>query len=405
MSAASFIIVGATGLVGQQLVPILAASGARLLLIGRDAEKLRAMFPQEETGTYADIATAGQGFGTLLYLATVNNDTDAPYERFKQVNVDLALETRELAARARVARFIYFSSTHALDDGNDAPYARSKREAVDALRATPSIDTRVLYLPAVTGDRTSGRLGALNKLPRPLASGLLSVLKALKPTVGIADIALALTALPAKEANTSTIISTGQSRNAFYGLFKWLMDFISALAILLLLWWVMLTVWVMVRTQSPGPGIFRQTRVGRHGREFTCYKFRTMYISAPNVATHEAPASAVTPLGAFLRRTKLDELPQAFNILANQMSLVGPRPCLPSQTDLIAERQARGVLSIKPGITGLAQVNDIDMSDPKLLAQWDERYLRLRSLLLDMKLIVQTAFGHGRSDRIRHRPR
>lgn len=401
MSAPSFIIVGASGTVGQQLVPVLAASGARLLLIGRDAGKLRALFPQAESGTHADIASTGKGFGTLLYLATVNNDEDAPYERFRQVNVDLALATREQAAQAGVERFVYFSSTHALDEDNEAPYARSKREAVEALRAVPSIDTRVFYLPAVTGERTAGRLGALNNLPRPLASALLSVLRALKPTVGIADIASALVALPSSEANASIIISTDQSRNGFYSLFKWLTDFLSAFAILLLLWWLMLIVWAMVKTQSPGPGIFRQIRVGRHGREFTCYKFRTMYVSAPNVATHEAPASAVTPLGAFLRRTKLDELPQVFNILANQMSLVGPRPCLPSQTELIAERQARDVFSMKPGITGLAQVNDVDMSDPVRLAKWDERYLKLRSVLLDINLIIQTGRGRGRSDKIR----
>ena len=126
-----------------------------------------------------------------------------------------------------------------------------------------------------------------------------------------------------------------------------------------------------------------------------------MYVSAPNVATHEAPASAITPLGKFLRKTKIDELPQVFNILANQMSFVGPRPCLPTQTDLIAERQSRNILSLKPGITGLAQVNNVDMSNPEQLAKWDERYLKLRSILLDIQLIAETALGRGSGDKIR----
>ena len=96
-----------------------------------------------------------------------------------------------------------------------------------------------------------------------------------------------------------------------------------------------------------------------------------MPVATQSMATHLVGASSVTKLGGFLRKTKLDELPQLINVLFGQMSLVGPRPCLFNQEELISERESRGVLDVRPGITGLAQVNEIDMSTPKLLAEWD----------------------------------
>jgi lipopolysaccharide/colanic/teichoic acid biosynthesis glycosyltransferase len=122
----------------------------------------------------------------------------------------------------------------------------------------------------------------------------------------------------------------------------------------------------------------------------------------PERGSHEIAASAVTPLGRFLRRTKLDELPQIWNILRNEISLVGPRPCLPAQTRLIEERRRRGVLGLKPGISGLAQINGVDMADPERLARLDARYLALQSLMLDLRIILATFRGRGRGDGVRH---
>ncbi|MDY6964184.1 MAG: sugar transferase, partial [Pseudomonadota bacterium] len=196
------------------------------------------------------------------------------------------------------------------------------------------------------------------------------------------------------------IVADGQGDNPVFSKTKRFIDLAFALSIIVLLWWAMVIIWVTIRLQSPGPGIFRQERVGRNEQVFTCLKFRTMYLSAPNVGTHEVPAAAVTPLGHFLRRTKLDELPQVINILRNEMSLVGPRPCLPNQASMILERRAQGVFEIKPGITGLAQVRGIDMSDPAGLAACDREYLQLQSLLLDVKIILQTARGAGSGDNV-----
>jgi O-antigen biosynthesis protein WbqP len=149
-----------------------------------------------------------------------------------------------------------------------------------------------------------------------------------------------------------------------------------------------------------GSPLFFQTRVGQFQRPFRLVKFRTMKPSAASVATHLADPSAVTKLGAVLRKTKLDELPQLWNVLWGDMSLVGPRPCLFNQTELIAERATRKVFNMRPGITGLAQIKGIDMSTPVLLAETDAKLLVNLTVLTYLKYIVSTIFGAGSGDRL-----
>jgi len=146
---------------------------------------------------------------------------------------------------------------------------------------------------------------------------------------------------------------------------------------------------------------FRQVRVGRNKEPFTLVKFRTMRPDTAQVATHLADASAVTPWGGFLRRTKLDELPQLWNVLKGEMSLVGPRPCLPGQKELIAARDKLGVFAARPGITGLAQVNNIDMSTPELLAETDARMLAGLGVTDYFRYLAMTVAGNGAGDRVR----
>lgn len=181
-----------------------------------------------------------------------------------------------------------------------------------------------------------------------------------------------------------------------------LFDFLAALFGLIVAAPIIAVLAILIRRESEGPAIFSQARVGRNGKLFKCHKLRTMASDAPNVPTHFASSAYITKTGAILRRTKLDELPQLWNILRGEMSFVGPRPCLPSQTELIEERCKRGVLTILPGITGLAQVNGIDMSDPVRIAEKDSEYLKVWSFWLDLKLLYVTIFnraGHG--DRVR----
>jgi O-antigen biosynthesis protein WbqP len=151
-------------------------------------------------------------------------------------------------------------------------------------------------------------------------------------------------------------------------------------------------------TRSP---LFFQTRLGRHLKPFMLVKFRTMRPDAASVPTHLADPRSVTRLGAFLRRTKLDELPQLWNVVVGDMSLVGPRPGLPSQTELTEARRAHGVFEVRPGITGLAQLSGIDMSTPQLLAETDGKMIAGLTVSAYVRYVFLTAAGRGYGDRVK----
>ncbi|HQR82708.1 MAG TPA: sugar transferase [Thiotrichales bacterium] len=150
-----------------------------------------------------------------------------------------------------------------------------------------------------------------------------------------------------------------------------------------------------------GSPLFFQQRVGRHQKPFTLVKFRTMKVDTASVATHLASSASITPFGAFLRKTKLDELPQLWNVLKGEMSLVGPRPGLFNQQELLDARSALGVYAVRPGITGLAQVNEIDMSTPQLLAETDAKMIATLTLSDYFKYIFMTIAGKGSGDRVK----
>ena len=149
-----------------------------------------------------------------------------------------------------------------------------------------------------------------------------------------------------------------------------------------------------------GSPIFRQTRVGRNKQDFELFKFRSMYISTKAVATHLANASDITKIGKVLRKSKLDELPQLWNVFIGDMSLVGPRPNLKTQNELIAKRELKGVYKVRPGITGMSQIKRIDMSTPDKLAETDALMIEKMSIWLYFKLIFLTVFGRGFGDPI-----
>lgn len=161
---------------------------------------------------------------------------------------------------------------------------------------------------------------------------------------------------------------------------------------------LLLTLIGLFDTGSP---LFRQERVGKHKKPFILVKFRTMKKDTASVASHLASASSITKFGHFLRRTKLDELPQLWNVLKGEMSLVGPRPGLFNQKELTKLRDEYCVFNVCPGITGLAQINEIDMSTPELLAKTDAEMIKSLTLKSYFKYIVFTIMGKGSGDRIK----
>jgi len=173
---------------------------------------------------------------------------------------------------------------------------------------------------------------------------------------------------------------------------KRLIDVLLSAAALVMLLPAFLLVGLLVRLTSPGPALFRTVRVGRGNARFRMLKFRTMRIDTPQVATHlmTDPAKHLTPIGGVLRATSLDELPQLINVLRGEMSLVGPRPALFNQDDLVALRTEKGVQTLLPGVTGWAQVNGRDELPIFKKVGYDEFYLHNRSLCFDLKILCLT---------------
>jgi O-antigen biosynthesis protein WbqP len=180
-------------------------------------------------------------------------------------------------------------------------------------------------------------------------------------------------------------------------------DFVVSALGLIILMPVMLIIAYFVSRSSQGGALFVQARVGKSEKLFQCYKFRTMAHGAPVAGSHEVAETWITPIGRRLRAVKLDELPQLFNVLRGDMSLVGPRPCLPNQVDVITARRLCNVFSIRPGITGTAQLASIDMSTPERLAQADSQYVENQTFIGDLRILVATVLGGGYGDAAKRR--
>lgn len=185
---------------------------------------------------------------------------------------------------------------------------------------------------------------------------------------------------------------------------KRLFDLTVALAAAVVLALPILLLAVLVRLTSPGPALYWSDRVGAHNRNFRMPKFRTMRIGTPALATHllANPAAHLTPIGGFLRRSSLDELPQLWSILKGDMSFVGPRPALFNQDDLVALRTERGVDRLVPGLTGWAQVNGRDDLPIPVKVEFDAEYLRRQSLWFDLRILALTAMKVVRRDGVSH---
>lgn len=173
---------------------------------------------------------------------------------------------------------------------------------------------------------------------------------------------------------------------------KRIFDILSSLIAIILFSPILLALAIIVKCTSQGPVLFKQRRIGKDNVEFMIYKFRTMRIDTPNVATHllKNPEQYITPIGKFMRKTSLDELPQLFNILKGEMSVVGPRPALYNQYDLIEMRTNANVHTVRPGLTGLAQVSGRDELENEQKVHFDQQYVQKQSFFFDLKLIFLT---------------
>lgn len=184
---------------------------------------------------------------------------------------------------------------------------------------------------------------------------------------------------------------------------KRLFDLLVSLIAIVILFFPMLFIGIGVKVTSEGPIFFKQKRVGVNGEYFVIYKFRTMKIETPDVSTEALgnPSNYITPIGKFLRKTSLDELPQLINILKGDMSIVGPRPALYNQYELIEIRDNKGVNNIRPGLTGYAQIMGRDFITDEQKVNYDVYYLKNRSFTLDIKIVWLTVFSVVKADGVK----
>ncbi len=183
-------------------------------------------------------------------------------------------------------------------------------------------------------------------------------------------------------------------RKPIYSFFKRIFDIICSLLAIVLLALPMIAVAIAIKCDSKGPVFFCQKRIGKNKKTFKIIKFRSMYVDTdPNAPTHQLgdATSHITKVGAFIRKTSIDELPQLFNIFVGQMSIVGPRPALWNQDDLIAERDKYFANNVKPGLTGLAQISGRDELEISVKARFDGEYVQKREFFYDIGIIFRTA--------------
>ena len=189
----------------------------------------------------------------------------------------------------------------------------------------------------------------------------------------------------------------------FYSVTKRLIDIVGSLCGIILLSPLFLIVAILIKLDSKGPVIFKQTRIGKDSKPFNIYKFRSMKVETPNLSTEEFKNASdfITRVGKFIRKTSIDELPQLVNILKGDMSIVGPRPVIEKEVRLLELRKECKVDSILPGITGLAQINGRDHVDDYQKVKYDFEFLVIRNLVLDIKIIINTILKVIKSEGIK----
>lgn len=374
---------------GRNLIPLLVQAGHTLLLISRDPARAEDLFPGLTVVSEETWQERARNFDIFLHLAVMNNNQAGSLGEFMEANSNVTSAFADGAREAGISRFIYPSTVQALMPEASSPYALSKIAGAEAARMSFSGYVEVLYLGLVHGEHFSGKLSLLDRFPQPVASFVFSLVSALKPTTSAERLARYISSLGPGGSHASSILTDQKCQNPTYRLWQALLGGVFVLAVSLLFPLLLLT-WAIIVIEDGRPGIFTQERRGFGDSLFNCVKFRTMRNGTGSRGSHLVDSNAVTEVGRILRRLKVDELPQAWNVLRGEMVLIGPRPCLPNQEEVIAARESRDVVNYSPGLTGWAQVNGVDMSEPETLAIYDSQYLGLQSVSFDLRIIRRT---------------
>jgi lipopolysaccharide/colanic/teichoic acid biosynthesis glycosyltransferase len=391
------VVTGADGFVAGQLVSLLVEAGHSLLLVSRNPGPLQEGLPRSESVSNADWASRASSYDAVLHLAFQDSGGGSSAS-FTEVNDGLS---GDLAAKARdlgIKRFIFASSVHTLDPLDNSFSAQNLRAGEESVRHSFGESCEVVYLGAVYGSRFAGKMAILNNLPPFIRRPGFQALSALNPVTNVRTISNYVGSGPAETADRVTILADNKDDSPVYRLWRRTLDLVFVTGALLVSPLIAL-VWLAIVKKDGSPGFFVQHRIGAGGKVFPCIKLRTMANGTVSKGTHLVDGSAVTKVGGFLRRFKIDEIPQAINVAKAEMNLIGPRPSLADQHEVIESRRSLGVLRSTPGLTGWAQVNGIDMSAPAELAKLDAQYLKLRSILWDIKIMKRTLRSRSSSQR------
>ncbi|MGH1492476.1 MAG: hybrid nucleoside-diphosphate sugar epimerase/sugar transferase [Acidimicrobiales bacterium] len=397
-------VTGASGVVGRSVLTELAArDGYEVRVLSRDPDQFRPdVGPGIKVGSYDDLDEMLSGADSVIHLAARNNDQGGSAADFERDNCDWACELAEAAARLGVRRFVFATTTKALAGKGADSYGLSKANAEYRLLSFAEdspLEVCLVRLGPVHGPGSKGKVRFLQDLPSPLRGAAARVLRSVLPIVSVEVAAKGLVAmLEDTSGRVELCLSDPLDGWSPYWPFSFAVNGLFVVAVPTLLAIPVIGSAAAVALDSPGGVFFVQHRVGFKQKVFQCSKFRTMRTGTPVMGTHEVAKNYVTGVGAMLRKFKLDELPQAANVAKREMNVIGPRPCLENQTELIAERDRYGVFDIRPGVTGLGQVAGVDMSQPKKLAIFDHRYAAFRSIAWDITIAVKTVLGGGFGD-------
>lgn len=397
------VVSGGTGAIGRAFLKRLRSeSYEEIRLLSRNGDQIVTDCPVNvKVLGYDELDQAMSGATVVVHLATRNNDQAGSSDDFDRDNRLLSLRLAEAAKRHGVGRFVFASSTKALSPTAEDLYGISKAAAERDLSdlRDASFALQILRFAPVYGPGVRGNLRRLQVLPGPLRVLSTQILRSIVPIVALQTAADSIDATIRDDTEVEErCVADRLTRWNPHSLFVTATNLAFVALVPTVLALPYLVTAVAISMTSRGGYKFVQRRVGHEGQAFECHKFRTMRIGTPHRGTHEITQSQVTAVGGLLRRFKLDELPQVRNVLRREMNLVGPRPCLESQDELIEERRRYGVFDVRPGITGFAQVNGVDMSEPRLLAVYDHRYVMFRSIAWDLQIAGRTIRGGGFGD-------
>ena len=394
------LVTGASGYIGIPLVDLLCQSNYSVSVVGRNKQKLKQLFPSIKSFSYKELFDKELKFDYIVHLAVANNDNKVNPEYYYDTNVTLLKSLLSFSKYSQVSKFFNLTTLHVFTKKENA-YVQTKREALKVLEEVQEFSIINVFIPAVYGDNLKGKLKILSIFPKKIRGISIKLLSSMFPVIERQKLCNhILKLLGESETERNLYFYDDKNKNLLFKTIKIGIDIIFSLTVIVFFSWLLISISLLIKLNSRGPILFIQERVGEGGSIFKIYKFRTMKIGTRNVGTHKVNKKSITTFGRVLRKTKLDELPQIINILFGQMSLIGPRPGLPTQKSLYKERKKRGIYSVKPGISGYSQLNRIDMSAPEQIAEWDQRYIAMRSIIFEFKLLLYT-FTNGFGDKVK----